>query len=184
MTKKSKQVANKNLLGLWCFDKSTISDMKKLIKETKHDGNERAGLLCSDNKGKLKLYAKCTGNSCSIEKYEEDCKEGTVKIGTFHTHPKGNNLNLHDIQKSLERKEPIQCIGKATNGKIECFINKENYADLMEEKDTIDAMVKRGHEMQNCRELIQNNEPILKLYTNDYISRNLKKFNPSDYIKK
>lgn len=167
-------------IDVWKFHKSTIVDMKKLIKETKLDGNERAALLCADFNNKLTLQSKCIGDNCSIKKYEKSSCDGkNIKVGTFHTHPKGNDLNLHDIQKARERLERVQCIGKVPNEKIECFVDKENssefYEDLSKEKPTLDSFVKRGHEVQECIELVDKNMPILKAYTDDYIKRNLVK---------
>lgn len=102
----------------WYFDKKTIENMKRLTSESKQDGLEHGGILCRDfgneyGATKITLENECTGKVCSIKYPTKMCKNGTERLGTFHTHihRKEFGLSYRDIKTFLDNNSLVSCIG-------------------------------------------------------------------------
>lgn len=198
MSKKPKQTIDKNLLGMWKFDKSAIEDMKNLTRDTKYSGIEHGGLLCMnfDNR-KIKLEKQCTGTTCSVV-IPEKCEEG-FRGGIFHTHPlaKKHELSHNDILSYENRNDYIGCLGipdsKSKKNNVICHINKsysnEYRNEKHKEKQNLRYMAKMEQEVKLEVDKLNNKDysrelGILSNHRKYYQNKFLTTFNPEDYVSK
>lgn len=198
MTKKSKQIIDKNLLGIWKFDKLAIEDMKTLTRDTKYSGIEYGGLLCMNfDTKKIKLEKQCTGTTCRIV-VPEKCEEG-YRGGIFHTHPlaKKHELSHGDLINYVNRNDYIGCLGiphsKSKKNNVICHTNKSNsdeyWNEKHKEKQNLHYMAKMEQQVELEVDKLNNEDYFRKLrilsnHRKYYQNKFLTTFNPEDYVSK
>lgn len=169
--------------SIWSFDKKTRENMKRLTSESKKDGTEHGGILCRDFDNtkkvtRITLENECVGTECSIKYPTKTCKNGTKRLGTFHTHPHRDEFDLsyRDIKTFLDDSAFISCVGIAQAEdfrNVLCF-TRQTITDL-EEMIKEDINISKNLEIQN--ELLikkrQINEKLNKIHKDkkEYIDK-------------
>jgi len=202
MTKNPQKILDKNLLGIWKFDKSAIEDMKNLTKVTKHSGIEQGSSLCGNlETKKIKLQGQCIGTVCKLKRTFDNCGD-LIDLGFFHTHPKTKEpyLSASDLFVYDLFNDQLSCLGlpEVTDKKnIICHINKSNnktyqnerikeienlrkYRDIEKEVSKLKYEQTSSIKPKNFLE----KEKMAREYAKFYQKKFLTKFNPEDYVNK
>ena len=180
--KKKLQQINKNLLGLWKFDKLAIEDMKKLTTQSKQTNLETGGLLCLDQTKKVILKNRCSGNKCEVT-VKGSCDSLNKRLGIFHSHPKSSNFNLsfNDIVNYETNDDDLGCLGLGKKNSVICFkypehTHKEFFKRQKSKLEMYNSM--NDAVTSNKKSDLEKVRKKVKLYQNEFFI----KFNPEDYV--
>jgi proteasome lid subunit RPN8/RPN11 len=177
---------------IWSFDKKTIENMKRLTTESERDGIEHGGILCRDfdntkTSAKITLENECIGNACSIKYPSKICKDGNIRLGTFHTHPDNEEFNLSykDIQTFRRGPSFISCIGlgKAEeNRNVICYDRRRVFdlEEMIKEDSNISKNLKLKEELlikkREITEELNKIREYKKNYTDKFFYASLPEF--------
>lgn len=180
--KKKLQQINKNLLGLWKFDKLAIEDMKNLTIQSKQTNLEKGGLLCLDQSKNVTLKNICSGNHCQVNA-KGSCKPPNKRVGIFHSHPKSSNFNLSfkDIVNYEMHEDELGCLGLGKKNSIICFKYKEHtHKEFFKRQKSKLEMYNSMNDAvtSNKKSDLEKVRKKVKLYQNEFFI----KFNPEDYV--
>jgi len=121
----------KTLLEKVTLTDTAIELMRAAISETKRTGEEHGFLFCLNRERKEITPGKlCYGTKCEVPL--EDC-DFEVKVGTFHTHPRGlSEFSLYDlldfVQAIANQADILHCIWGPEEDVIKCITPKRPIA--------------------------------------------------------
>lgn len=130
------------------FLSETIERMKHLSKSTKN--NELGFNLCSDKNNDVRAKHECEGSECEFKStHPGQCDRDEKFIGTFHTHPRHDNVDpsagdLYNVQT-----QGVGCIG-ISNGKVKCYTKTDpkTISKFYDEKEVSKQLERKLHDLK------------------------------------